>query len=73
MIISQTKTSFQGVVFDVDHDSEGPRAPKAHPDAVLTNLSRRLGRPFIRKSSLVPRSVITIGFSGEKNKVKYKV
>ena len=46
MIIIQTKTSFLGVVFDVDHDSEGPRAPKAHPDAVLTNLSRRLGRPF---------------------------
>ena len=46
MIISQTKTSFLGVVFDVDHDFEGPRASKAHPDAVLTNLSRRLGRPF---------------------------
>ena len=46
VIIIQTKTSFLGVVFDVDHDSEGPRAQKAHPDAVSTNLSRRLGRPF---------------------------
>ena len=25
-----------GVVFDVDHDFEGPRAPKAHLDTVLT-------------------------------------
>ena len=29
VIISQPKTSFLGVVFDVDHDFEGPRAPKA--------------------------------------------
>ena len=35
VIISQPKTSFLGVVFDVDHDFEGPRAPKAHPDTVL--------------------------------------
>ena len=34
MIISQQKTSFLGVVFDVDHDCEGPRAPKAHLDTV---------------------------------------
>ena len=39
MIISQPKTSFLGVVFDVDHDFEGPRAPKAHLDTVNTNLS----------------------------------
>ena len=46
MIISQPKTSFLGVVFDVDHDFEGPRAPKAHPDTVLINLSHHLGTPF---------------------------
>ena len=34
MIIIQPKTSFLGVVFDVDHDFEGPRAPKAHLDIV---------------------------------------
>ena len=35
VIISQTKTLFLGVVFDVDHDFEGFRAPKAHLDTVL--------------------------------------
>ena len=25
-----------GVIFDVDHDFKGPRAPKAHLDTVLT-------------------------------------
>jgi hypothetical protein len=25
-----------GVIFDEDHDFEGPRAPKAHLDTVLT-------------------------------------
>ena len=29
LIISQHKTSFLRVVFDGDHDLEGPRAPKA--------------------------------------------
>ena len=29
--ISQPKISFLGVVFDVDHDFEGPRAPKSSP------------------------------------------
>ena len=47
MIIIQPKKPFMGVIFDEDHDFEGPRAPKAHPDTVLTNLSRRPGRPFI--------------------------
>ena len=32
MIIIQPKKMFLGVVFDVDHDFEGPRAPKAHLD-----------------------------------------
>ena len=35
MIIIKPKTSFLGVVFDMDHDFEGPRAPKAHLDTVL--------------------------------------
>ena len=41
MIISQPKTSFLGVVFDGDHDFEGPRSPKAHLDNVnsIDNLS----------------------------------
>ena len=32
VIISQPIFRFLGVVFDVDHDFEGPRAPKAHLD-----------------------------------------
>ena len=47
VIISQPKTSFLGVVFDVDHDSEGPRAPKAHLNTVNTNLSHHPRPPFI--------------------------
>ena len=41
MIISQPKTPFLGVVFDGDHDFEGPRFPKAHLDTVnaIGNLS----------------------------------
>ena len=34
MIISQTKTPFLGVVFNGDHDFEGPRSLKAHLDTV---------------------------------------
>ena len=34
VINSQPKIPFLGVVFDVDHDFEGPRAPKAHLDTV---------------------------------------
>ena len=45
MINSQPKTSFLGVVFDVDHDFEGPRAPKAHLDTVNRNLSHHLAPP----------------------------
>eukprot|EP00964_Phaeocystis_antarctica_P074370 scaffold45716_cov53-Phaeocystis_antarctica.AAC.1 len=33
-MISQPKTPFLGVVFDGDHDFEGPRSPKAHFDTV---------------------------------------
>ena len=47
MINSQQKKSFLGVVFDVDHDFEGPRAPKAHLDTVNRNLLDHLRRPFI--------------------------
>ena len=46
VIISQPKIPFLGVVFDVDHDFEGPRAPRAHLDTVNRNLSHHLGRPF---------------------------
>ena len=37
-MIIQTKNPFPGVIFDEDqdHDFEGPRAPKAHLDTVLT-------------------------------------
>ena len=52
VIISQPKTSFLGVVFDVDHDFEGPRAPKAHLDTVNTNLSHHL---------VTPRTLFAIG------------
>ena len=46
VIISQPKTWSLGVVFDVDHDFEGPTAPKAHLDTVNGNESHHLGRPF---------------------------
>ena len=49
VIIIQPKTSFLGIVFDVDHDFEGPRAPKAHLDTVNRNLSHHLGRPFKKR------------------------
>ena len=52
VIISQQKTSFLGVVFDGDHDFEGPRAPNAHLDTVNRNLSHHLRRPFILASTL---------------------
>ena len=35
VIISQPNTSFLGMIFDVDHDFEGPRSPRAHLDTVL--------------------------------------
>ena len=50
----EPKTSFMGVVFDVDHDFEGPRAPKAHLDTVNTNLLDHLRRPFIEPIYLGP-------------------
>ena len=37
------------MVFDVDHDFEGPRGPKAHLGTVNRNLSHHLGRPFTAK------------------------
>ena len=46
VIISQPKNSFMGVIFDVDHDFEGPRSPRAHLGTVLRNLSSHLRRPF---------------------------
>ena len=45
-MISQPIFRFLGVVFDEDHDFEGPRAPKAHLDTVNRNLLHYLGRPF---------------------------
>ena len=57
-IISQPKTEFPGVVFDVGHDFRVPeaRAPKAHLDAVNSNLSRHLGHPpYVVRC--VPRAV----------------
>ena len=45
VIISQPILRFLGVIFDRDHDFEGPRSPKAHLDTVLRNLSSHLRRP----------------------------
>ena len=52
MIISQPKTSFLGVVFDVDHDFEGPRAPRAHLDTVLTKSVTPPGHPPYAREGL---------------------
>ena len=48
MIISQPKTSFLGVIFDVDHDFEGRRAPKAHLDTVMTKPVTSPGQALYR-------------------------
>ena len=45
MIIIQPVFRFLGVIFDGDHDFEGPRSPRAHLDTVLRNLSSHLGHP----------------------------
>ena len=60
MIISQPKTSFLESVFDVDHDFEGPRAPKAHLDTVNRNLLDHLVTPFIilGSSGLLPPPLV---------------
>ena len=45
VIFIQPEIPFLGVIFDEDHDFEGPRAPRAHLDTVLTkNLSHHLRR-----------------------------
>ena len=44
VIISQPIFRFLGVIFDGDHDFEGPRSPIAHLDTVLRK--RHLGTPF---------------------------
>ena len=54
VIISQPKTSFLGVVFDVDHDFEGPRAPKAHLDTVLDKPVTPPGPPPYRTTKYTP-------------------
>ena len=43
---SALQRAAEAVVFDGDHDFEGPRAPKAHLDTVNTNLSHQVRRPF---------------------------
>ena len=46
VIIIQQKNSFLGVIFDEGHDFEGPRAPNAHLDTVLTKPVTPLGHPL---------------------------
>ena len=46
MIISQPKPSFLGVVFDVDHNFEGPRAPKARLDTAKEKLCSKKTHPL---------------------------
>ena len=53
MILSQPKNPFLGVVFDVDHDFEGPRAPKAHLDTAKEKVGSE------KTPRLICRSVIT--------------
>ena len=51
-IISQPIFRFLGAVFDVDHDFEGPRAPKAHLDTAKekgAEVSRSLLRAFLER------------------------
>ena len=45
VIISQPILRFLGVIFDRDHDFEGPRSPKAHLDTVLSKPVTPLGHP----------------------------
>ena len=46
VLIIHPKTSFLGVVFNVDHDFEGPRGPKPHLDTVLTKPVTPPGHPL---------------------------
>ena len=57
VIISQPIFRFLGVIFDGDHDFEGPRSPSAHLDTVLRNLSSLLGRPFTLPLYVVQKSL----------------
>ena len=66
MIISQPKTSFLWVVFDVDHNFEGPRAPKAHLDtAKETVVSEKTPPLQAGKGKRERRSSLTAGGSQE--------
>ena len=62
MINSQPKIPFLGVVFDVDHDFEGPKAPKAHVDTVNRNLLDHLRRPrtTVEVSKLTLKRLCTV-------------
>ena len=42
-----------GVVFDVDHDFEGPRAPKAHLDTVKYKPVTSPGTPLYSSSGAI--------------------
>ena len=54
-ILIQPIFRFLGVIFDGDHDFEGPRSPKSHLDTVLRKLVTPPGRaPFIGKSQVKP-------------------
>ena len=48
VILSQPKKSVVGVVFDVDHDFEGPRAPKAHLDTAKEKVGSEKTHPLVR-------------------------
>ena len=45
-MISQPIFRFLVAVFDVDHDFEGPRGPKAHLDTVLAKPVTPPGHPL---------------------------
>ena len=60
VIISQPIFRFLGVIFDEDHDFEGPRSPIAHLDTVLRNL---LSHPRL------PRSLASGGGGGNRKEI----
>ena len=62
MIIIQPKIPFLGVVFDEDHDFEGPRFPKTHLDTVdaIGNLPLTGGSIILQKKPGRVRSIVPI-------------
>ena len=59
-IIRKPIFRFLGVIFDGDHDFEGPRSPKAHLDTVLTKPVTPPGHPLYARETARPRRTTAV-------------